>query len=163
MTPIDADRLKQLFRESHLKQTEATFLVNGFRQDFDINYRGPTNQRYEVNNIPFKVGNKYLMWKKIMTEVKEGRYAGPYEMPPYPNYIQSLIGLVPNGKNKVRLIFHLSFEFTEGSVNYHIPDELCSVKYNDLDKAVRLTLMLNRKPVVYGKTDMSNAFRLVPL
>ena len=103
------------------------------------------------------------MWQKIMTEVKQGRYAGPYEQPPYDYFIQSPLGLVPKGNNKVRLIFHLSYDFEEKSVNHYIPDDLCSIKYNDLDQAVNLTLNLNSKTVVYGKTDVSNAFRLVPL
>ena len=98
-----------------------------------------------------------------MAEVKEERFAGPFEKPPFEYYIQSPLGLVPKGKDKVRLIFHLSFDFEDKSVNHYIPEEKCTVKYHDLDEAVKFSLNLGRKPVVYGKTDMTSAYCLVPL
>ena len=52
---------------------------------------------------------------------------------------------------------------TKKSVNHHIPDEFCSVKYHDLDEAIQTSLKLEGSPIYYGKTDISNAFRLVPL
>ena len=74
-----------------------------------------------------------------MNEVELGRFAGPYEDIPFENYIQSPIGLVPKAGNKTRLIFHLSYTFKNRnkSVNFWTPQELCSVKYNDLDSEVR--------------------------
>ena len=62
------------------------------------------------------------------------------------------------------MIFHLSYDFDEEnrSVNHHTPDEMCSVKYNDLDCAVRNSLKLGFKLLFYGKTDLSNAFRILP-
>ena len=52
---------------------------------------------------------------------------------------QSPIGLVPKSKDKTHLIFHLSYDFGEDwadkSFNFHMPEHLCSVKYNDLDHA----------------------------
>ena len=50
-----------------------------------------------------------------MKEVSAGRYAGPYEDPPYEYFMQSPVGLVPkdNGKKtffkKHYIIFHLSY------------------------------------------------------
>ena len=46
-----------------------------------------------------------------MKEVKVGRYCRPFEQIPYANYIQSPIGLVPKAGGKMRLIFHLSYDF----------------------------------------------------
>ena len=103
------------------------------------------------------------MWEKIISEVKAGRYAGPFNDPPYKNFIQSPLGLVPKANGKTRLIFHLSYDFEEKSVNHYIPSELCSVKYNDLDSAIEYTLALEEKPIFYGKTDFSNVYRFVPL
>ena len=108
------------------------------------------------------------------------RYAGPFREPPMKHYVQSPIGLVPKANNKTRLIFHLSFNFGdephEQSINHHTPQELCTVKYNDLDHAVKNCLRflqelnkcsnsseVNQKGVLYySKTDCSNAFRIAP-
>ena len=68
-----------------------------------------------------------------------------------------------------RLIFHLSFDFGKNnenkSLNFHTPDELCTVKYNDLDKAVEFSLKLCEEEVAnifYSKSDIKSTFRLVP-
>ena len=90
--------------------------------------------------------------------------------PPFEFYIQSPIGLVPKAGNKTRLIFHLSYDFgekfEEKSINFHTPDADCTVKYRDLDHAVKNCLKLlnrsNTRLLYYGKTDCSNAFRIVP-
>ena len=76
-----------------------------------------------------------------MKEVQARRYAGPFANPPFDDhFIQSPIGMVPkDGGKQTRLIFHLSFDFDDDmkSVNHFTPKEICSVKYNDLDKAVQ--------------------------
>ena len=53
-------------------------------------------------------------------------------------------------------------------MNYHTPEELCLVKYNDLDAAIKrcveLLDMVNwTEQLVFGKSDLSNAFRLAPM
>ena len=81
-----------------------------------------------------------------MKEVEVGHYAGPYDETeiPYEYFVQSPIGLVPKAGGKTCLIFHLSFDFssesTDKSINYHTPDEFCSVTYSDLDVAVWICL-----------------------
>ena len=89
------------------------------------------------------VGDKIELWNKVMKEVQLGRYAGPYEEPPFESYIQSPIGLVPKDGNKTRLIFHLSYPRTAEqniSVNANTPEELCTIKYPDFEDAIRLCL-----------------------
>ena len=94
-----------------------------------------------------------------MKEVKLKRYAGPFSKPPFKDYIQSPIGLVPkdNG-NDTRLIFHLSYPRDGRSVNSEIPDDLCSVTYPDFQEAIRLC-QLAGKSAFAGKSDMKSAFR----
>ena len=167
-----------MLREANYDEGETKFLVNGFRESFDIGYRGPETRRSTSKNIPFTVGNKYILWEKIMAEVKEKRFAGPFSEVPFENFIQSPIGLVPKkGKNKTRLIFHLSYNFVQEdstilpSVNACTLKEWCSVKYNDLDTAVKQCILMSKKaefvngvPIIYlGKTDLSNAFRVLTL
>ena len=146
VTPVKADRLEFWLKKSNYNKTETMFLVDGFRNRFDMCYQGPTQRQSRARNIPFTVGNKHMLWEKVLGEVKEGRYAGPFESPPFENYIQSPIGLVPKKGNKTRLIFHLSYDFGPGepSVNACTPKELCSVSYCDLDTAVKQCLAVNK-------------------
>ena len=123
-------------------------MVEGFTKRFPLQYKGPIRQQDTSQNLPFSIGNKFVMWEKIIKEVKLGRYAGPHTKPPYLFYVQSPLGLVPKaGDNQTRLIFHLSYDFSDdldsnGSVNHHTPYELCTVKYRDLDHAVKNCLKI---------------------
>ena len=113
-----------------------------------------------------------------MKEVDAKRVAGPFNDIPFNNFIQSLVGLVPKAGNKTRMIFHLSYDFgeLEPSMNTATPKNLCLVKYNDLDCAVQQWLQLEKEweemsleeddsklTVFMGKTDLSAAFRILPL
>ena len=109
-----------------------------------MGYRGPLQRQNFSRNIPITVGSESEMWDKLMKEVELGRHAGPFKQIPYKFFIQSPIGLVPKSGNKTRLIFHLSFDFDEvnKSFNHFTPDEFCSVKYCDLDFAIKTILSL---------------------
>ena len=78
-----------------------------------------------------------------------GCVAGPYDKIPFENYIQSPVGLVSKAGGKMRMIFHLSFNFSDKaedqSLNAFTPCEICTVKYNDLDVAVRECLKLTQQ------------------
>ena len=168
-TPIKADVLQRLLKETSYPEEKITYLINGFTKGFDIGYRGPSSRKDTSRNIPFTVGSRTEMWNKVMKEVKLGCYARPFESIPFENYMQSPIGLVPKGKNQTRLIFHLSYNFPSGgkSLNHHTPAELCSVSYHDLDHTVHNCLeLLNDFPhakIFYAKTDARSTFRIVPL
>ena len=76
------------------------WLVNGFKSGFDICYDGPVNRTSTANNLPFNVGNRVILWNKLMKEVKLGRVAGPFDSPPYSQFVQSPIGLVPKDNGR---------------------------------------------------------------
>ena len=96
-----------------------------------------------------------------MKEVKLKRFAGPLDKIPFKNFIQSLIGLVMKQNGDKRLIFHLS-NARKTSLNAYTLKELCSVKYRDLDHAIRLCLQAG--PGAYmAKSDMKSAFRNLPI
>ena len=175
VTPLDVDKFEELLIQTNYDKDETQFLVQGFREGFDIGYEGTTIRQSVSENIPFTVGDEIEMWNKIMKEVKANRVAGPFETIPFENYIQSPIGLVPKSGNKTRLIFHLSYQFSEKpdgiSLNQATPRHKCTVKYNDLDvaienclKASKWAMRKNGNPVIYlGCTDFANAFRVLPL
>ena len=133
VTPVKPDVLEQLLVETNYNKRETQFVIQGFREGFDLEYAGPQIRQSTSRNIPFTVGNKIVLWNKLMKEVKCRRVAGPVKRVPFDNFIQSPIGLVPKAGDKTRLIFHLSYNFgdktSDKSVNYHTPRDKCSVHY----------------------------------
>ena len=146
-TPVKWQVFENFLKEANYDAKETTFLVQGFKEGFDLGYQGPTNRQSRAHNLPFHIGNRVQLWNKLMKEVKLKRVTGPFDEIPFDNYIQSPIGLVPKaGGDQTRLIFYLYYDFGESvsckSVNSLTPKVLCSVKYNDLDHAVRTYLNL---------------------
>ena len=147
-TPVKHQVLQELLNQTNYDAGETNFLVDGFKNGFDIQYKGPTNWQSRAKNLKLTIGNKTILWNKLMKEVKLCRMTGPFKDVPFENFIQSPIGLVPKaGSNdQTRLIFHLSYNFSDedegGSLNLHTLKELCSVKYCNLDHAVRGMLKL---------------------
>ena len=187
ITPINVDTFARLLREAGYLEHKTVFFEQGFSSGFDIGYNGPKNRQSFSENIPLKLGTKTQLWNKIIKEVQLGRVAGPYDQVPFKNFMQSPVGLAPKeGKqDKFRLIFHLSYQFNDSkqgdSLNYHTPNEICTVKYNDLDYAVKTCLKAKAeqakletvesnqskashyRPIYLGKTDVCSVFHLVPL
>ena len=161
-----------MLKATHYDHHKTKYLIDGFRNGFDIGYRGPVDRRDISNNIPITIGSEREMWNKIMKEIRMKRYAGPFDEIPFTSYIQSPIGLVPKGADKTRLIFHLSYNFgpevNQKSVNYHTPKHLCKVKYPDLDHAINNCLRMKDELLcemegIFGaKTDLVSAFRQIP-
>ena len=160
-TPVDVNILEHMLQESHYDEIETNFLVDGFRNGFSIGYARPENVKITAPNLKFReVGNPVTLWNKVMKEVKENRYAGPFDVIPFDNYIQSPIGLVPkDGGKDTRLIFHLSYPRGAGtSVNANTPQELCTVKYPDFNEAIQLCIQCGKNCKI-AKSDMKSAFR----
>ena len=195
VTPIKVPWLVHYLYRTGYAGEKNLELQQGFTRGFDIGYRGPMDRKDLSRNIPLRIGTPIEMWNKIMKEVSMGRYAGPfYNGPPGEFYVQSPLGLVPKAGNRTRLIFHLSFDFGpkehQKSINHFIPEEECTVKYKDLDYAVKtcihlkkeifrdlqrryeqlakLGIFVNDEETDFGgiylaKTDIKMAFRLVPV
>ena len=162
---MKADILRQLLTDANYDKQKTKYLVKGFSVGFSLNYLGERNVCRDAPNLPFTIGNETILWNKVMDEVEAGRYAGPYEKPPFKFYIQSPIGLVPKDKGrKTRLIFHLSYprDGSYDSVNKAIPYDSCRVKYPSFDKAVKLCIMAGKGAYI-AKSDMARAFRNIPL
>ena len=162
-----------------------TFLVEGFREGFTLGYEGPSGHKDESDNIPFSpgVGDKFELWDKIMKEVKLKRFLGPWAKGniPFDEYIQSPVGLIPKAEGQTQLIFHLSYNFKNGnqSINHWTPNEICTIKYRDLDHAIKncVGFIRMRKSgadkkggnsvvfdyLFFGKTDLKNAFCWLPM
>ena len=164
LTPVKHEQLEKLLTLSGYDTNKMKFLTQGFKYGFKLQYEGNLEKaRRFAPNLKLRVGSPTELWNKVMNEVELGRFAGPYESPPFEYFIQSPIGLVPKDKGKkTRLIFHLSYTKDEDSVNSGIPHNKCTVKYPNYDQAVKLCLTEGRGCYI-GKSDMSSAFRHVPM
>ena len=161
---MDADKLEELLTQFDYDKDLTQFLVKGFKEGFDLGYRGEPEVQLKSPNLKLTVGSKTELWNKVMKEVQAKRYAGPFSEIPFNTFIQSPIGLVPKDENKTRLIFHLSFPRGTGkSVNENTPEELKTVKYKDIDQAVRICLKKGSKRLYASKSDMTAAFRHCPI
>ena len=163
ITPVNADRFRELLIEANYNPEKTDFLYRGFKYGFSLEYEGEKYVKKTAPNLKIRIGSKMEIWNKIMTEVEAKRYAGPFKNIPFEYFIQSPIGLVPkDGGKKTRLIFHLSYPRTGGSVNAGISKDKCSVKYPDFSEAVKLCLLAG-KNCFGAKSDMAREFRNVPL
>ena len=173
VTPVKVDLLKQWLVESSYDEKLTQYLVTGFTDGFDLEYQGPWDRRDTSSNIPLlhHIGTELDLWNKMMKEIENKRFAGPFAEPPFDNFVQSPVGLVPKAGGQSRLIFHLSYDFKGGfqSINHYIPKEKCSVWYNDLDHAIKNCIDLMRtagiqnSQIWFSISDLRSAFRLVPL
>ena len=161
ITPVNVSALEKLLIQTQYNPEKTEFLVDGFKEGFDLSYDGPNDVKITSPNLKIRgVGNNTILWNKVMKEVKLKRYAGPFTSIPYENFIQSPIGLVlkDNGKD-VRLIFHLSYPRGTGkSVNSNTSKELSSVEYPDFSKAIRLCQEAG-KECKLAHSDFTAAFR----
>ena len=164
VTPVDGVKLGKLLMEANYDVNKTEFLKIGFTKGFNLGYEGKLiKAKRFAPNLKFRVGSPVELWNKVMKEVELGRFAGPFDAPPYEYFVQSLIGLVPKDKGtKTRLIFHLSYPRDGESVNLGIPKEKCSVKYPDFEEAVKICIAQGVGCCI-TKSDMSSAFRQVPL
>ena len=117
VTPVNYQRLEALLKQTNYCPVKTEFIIQGFKDGFDIGYRGPIEgiKRYSPN-LKLNVGSPVVLWNKIMKEVRLKRFAGPFDKVPFDSFIQSPVGLVPKSNEDMRLIFHLSYPRSGDSV-----------------------------------------------
>ena len=100
VTPVNIHRLQELLKLTAYNKKKSDFLIDGFSNGFSIGFANSIEGKRLAPNLKLRVGNETILWNKVMKEVKLNRFAGPYPEPPFENFIQSPIGLVPNIKEK---------------------------------------------------------------
>lgn len=84
VTPIDADKLEEFLIISGYDEQKKNFLIHGFKEGFSPEYEGPLVKcKRTAPNLKLRVGSKIELWNKVMNEVELGRYAGPFNEPPF--------------------------------------------------------------------------------
>jgi hypothetical protein len=160
-TPILPAKLEQ-----HLHgyvPSEVTFLVEGFKFGFRIPFQGVRKSRLCSNHVSARE-NPAQVSKTIFDEIAKGRVLGPYLVPPFENFFCSPLSLVPKKEpGTFRLIHDLSFPKGSGtSVNDGINRDDAVVDYDSIDNVVQLVKHFG-KDALMAKTDIEDAFRLMPI
>ena len=141
---------------------EATYIISGFSQGFRICCDASSISPIFPPNHNSVVQNPAIVLKMLEKEKSKNRIAGPFCSPPFPNFIVSPLGLVPKKeKGCYRMIHDLSFP-KNNSVNSSIDKELTSVHYESLDHVISLIKKFGQFSLI-GKTDIEEAFRLLPI
>ena len=137
-------------------------LVKGFKFGFELGFVGTTNNNSKVTNLKSSFENAKVVKRKMLKELSEKRFSGPFSTPPYKNFQINPIGLVPKKEpNSFRMITNLSSP--EGrSINDNISKEFSSVSYASIQDAIKILLELG-KGAYMAKTDVKNAFRIIPI
>ena len=81
VTPINVNMFEKYLRLSNYHPIKTEKLIKGFTEGFSIGYAGPENRQDGAHNLPLRVGDELELWNKVMKEVKEHRYSGPFKSP----------------------------------------------------------------------------------
>ena len=158
-TPVNPEQLLQAL--TGYDQAEVNFLVDGFINGFKINYFG-TPSLLSTHNHPSALDHKDVDEQKLSKELSLGRIAGPFISPPFTHYQSSPLGLVAKKEpNAFRLIHDLSYP-QGNSINECIPKDFTAVSYETLYHVISLLNQFGRGALV-GKTDIEDAFRIIPI
>ena len=141
---VTTTRLLQLLSESKYQPLLTKDIWQGFTEGFRINFQGDLTHRATPCNHPSLLENLSVAKEMLHKELALGRIAGPFTSIPFYNLVVSPLGLIPKTQpGKFRIIHDLSFPKGD-SVNSGIPQEFCSVTYEDYDYFVSLLTSVGR-------------------
>lgn len=137
------------------------YLVEGFREGFDLGFVGPPEELRSSNNRSVRSQPDAAL-AKVEAEVRLGRIAGPFTEPPLLNFKVSPLALREKSTpGKFRLLHNLSFPYDQRSVNLNIPEDNIKLAYASVKDAIKV---INSLKVCYlAKADIAEAYRLVPI
>lgn len=137
------------------------FLASGFTLGFPLHYVGPGCSQ-QAPNLLSAIENPEAVDAKLATEIAAHRIAGPFSSPPFPVFRVSPLGLVPKKiEGEFRLIHHLSYP-KGSSLNDGISSDSTSVSYATVEDAIQFIKTVG-PGCFLAKTDIKNAFRLIPI
>ena len=158
-SPVQVDRLAIYLRGYNT--TEKSFLLDGFTSGFCLGSSYQIKARLTCKNHRSAVENPAIVERKILKELEKGRYVGPFNSPPFDNFVCSPIGLVEKSTpGSYRLIHDLSYPRGDDSINSTIPKHLTSVSYQNIETVISLVKKHGRHCLM-AKADIEDAFRLI--
>lgn len=165
-TPVNPEALRDILIECNYDFNKTQYLYQGYKYGFRLGYEGPSTRQAVSENHKLKLGNKTVLWNKLMKEVEAGRVSGPHAKPPQEgSFVQSPIFLVDKDHGtKFRMVFDLSYDHPNGgSINAGIPKDKASVEYSSIDTLIQACLRNENRAPYLSRSDLKNAFRLCPI
>ena len=135
-----------------------------------MGYKGSL-PRIRPHNLTSALQNPEEVDKKLSKESSLNRIAGPFKQEPFSHFRTSPLGLIEKKiPGKFRLIHHLSYPPGD-SISDGISPEDAQVQYKSIDHAAQQLQQLGPGlgffcvscVCVLSKTDIADAFRIVPL
>ena len=137
------------------------FLSDGFTHGFPLHFQG-IRESSHIKNLLSAVQKPTVVDAKIAKELAADRLAGPFDSPPISPFVVSPLGVVPKkSPGEFWLIHHLSFP-KGASVNDRICHENSTVCYATIGDAIRCIKLAGQGSYL-AKTDIQNAFRIIPI
>lgn len=133
LTPLRWQAFQRLLRR-HPDREYVNSLLSMLKHGAAIGYWGPHFARQIPNAVSAHIRPEILR-QMVEKEVNLGHTRGPFQTPPFPNFICSSLGLVPKKPDGFRLILDLSLPFYD-SVNYYIDEQEFPLEYCNVDDAV---------------------------
>ena len=141
---------------SHPDRAFVARLLEYTRHGVPIGYKGLRSPR-ECSNWPSLEPFSDEISRIINNDVHLGRKAGPFQYPPFDNFVGSPMGAFSKRSGKIRLIHDLSWPPGE-SVNDHISPEEYSLQYMSMDDLVQRITSYGTGTLL-GKLDIADAFK----
>ena len=136
-------------------------MLQGFQNGFRIPFSGPYPP-HTTKNLQSAFQHPEAISEKLSKEISKGRIAGPYNSPPFEQFVVSPLGVVPKKTpGQFRMIHHESYPPGQ-SVNSGIPQCYTTVKYATVQNVI--SDIKSAGPGSFlAKTDISDAFWIIPL
>ena len=148
--------------QHHPQQDLVKFFLESISNGFHIGFNSTNLQSARKNLISATV-HLDVVDTYLQHELSLGWISGPYPTSACPDVHVSRFGVIPkhHQPDKWRLIIDLSYP-PDCSINDGIPSALCSLSYVTIDNAI-LKILQSGKGTMLAKTDIQNAFRLLPV
>ena len=138
------------------------YIVDGFKNGFDLHFEGKPCA-ITCNNAESTIKHANIVDEKISKEISLGRIAGPFNTPPFSNFKCSPLAIREKSvPGKFRLLHNLSYPYDDRAVNFNIPKDYSTVKYDSIVDAIELVNKCLPHPWL-AKTDLEDAFYLIPI
>lgn len=135
-------------------------LMEGITRGVPIDYEGDRTKPRFGKNPPVDAKGRAKIQQVIDADVRAGKKAGPFDVPPLPHFNVSPIGAVPKKNGGTRVIHNLSYPFRGDSVNAGVREQ--SYRLSRFGHAARAVRRFGRGCWLI-KLDVEAAFKQVPV
>ena len=163
-TPIKVNVLATAL-QNHPDRQLVHFLIDGFTHGFHPGMSVLPDISHVCHNLQSALAEPHTVDTLLAKEVKEGFMIGPFDIPPFPLFRISPIGIATRKySGKKRLIMDLSSPHGSHipSINSVIPSPDFSMQYATIDHAITLIRLAGRGAWL-SKADIISAFKVLPI